>query len=383
MKDFLHNTLRTTEPSVFTRYLKQTGWEVRLSPSQRFHLATRVYQDGETKVEAEVEIPIRQDFADYLKRIIEAVDIISMVEGVSADDLVASLQNPYSDILAFRYTGEETSDGTIGIDDSIRIRQARKELLLSIAHSVVEPALHFPRLSRFEPLEFLKRCREMPSKQGSFVTEVIVPVPETVSINLQSSELEEPFARRATKQLSRALSSTIGWLEGGNLHELVTAEKIGVSANFLTALSHLKPPGNHGALEVNFRWASARPITEEVSKEVKLSAVLFEPLEEVARVLRETSKTPGYELSGYVATLKRAPEDTSKPGLIVVATTLEEHQGTVAVNITLEPKQYAEAVEAHRAAKQVRITGTLEKRGRRFVLENPGGLVVVEGADFD
>lgn len=365
--------LAALEPSAFRRFLRAQGWS-EASPG---HGRSFLYRRDTPRGAVEVEIPSSPALVDYTRRLAEAVEILALVDDVPPDDLLRAIAHPSIDLVRFRYTGDETSDGTLSLDDSIRIRSARRQLFLAVAHSVVEPLPHFPRLARSEPLEFLQKCREAPTRPGSFISEVMVPVSPAVG----DADLDAPFARKTTELLSRALSSASAALERGDDSALLQSAREGLGANSLAALADLRPPGERGALEVTFRWASSRPRPTIATPTIRLGANLFEPLGEAARVLRETSDVPGYELEGFVARLQRAPANASEPGEVVITAVIEGRPGASKIHMVLPPGLYGLAVEAHRNAARIRVTGTLRRQGRRLVLGEAGGLVLVDAVD--
>lgn len=356
------------EPSAFKRFVRSRGWQQAPSATDRSTRFTRETPGGL----AEIEIPNDSRFADYQKRVRESLEILVLVEQSSPGDLVVTLAQPNADILTFRFADVLFEDGTVPIDDALRIRQARRQLLLSAAHSVVEPLPHYPRLSRHDPVELLASCRELPPRRGSYVTSVLIPVsPAVGQIEIQ------PFARRVTELLAKALCRAEQVLEEGDDDALLREPRTGFSSNFLTALANLAPPGRRGTLEVDFAWAPGRPRPEVPRDRVRLGQTVFSPLEEAARVLRETSEVAGYELEGYIARLERQPDDVHQPGTVLLATRIEDRPGTTKVHITLDPETYQQAVEAHSSASLVRVTGTLTRAGRKLVLQNAGGFTVL------
>jgi hypothetical protein len=357
-------SLEALEPAVFRRYLRARGWKESTTPGEAMH---RYALDVENR-QVQVEIPTVSTFADYERRIGEAMEIIAAVESRTPLDVLANLRRPQSDVVRFRIDGQETSGGTIGLDDAIRLREGRKRMLLAMAHSVVEPLPHFARLTRTDPVEFVNSCREAPARAGSYVSEVFVPVAPSMG----SLGLDDPFARKVTTKLARALGRTASALNAGNDEELLHGAADGLSSNFLAALASLRPAG--GVLEVGLEWAGSRPAPDLPVCTTRFAPDVFAPLEEAARVLRDQAEVPGYELEGYIAALRRDENDPTAPGEVVVAATLEDRPGTSKVYLTLDSRQYALAIEAHRTTTRIRVDGTLTRQGRRTILRHPENL---------
>lgn len=360
-------------PSALRHHLAATGWrDVTTNEGSSYWRYALEMPQGVV----EIEVPRNPGFVDYARRVVELVENLALVEKRSARSIVFELGQPEADIVSFRFEGAETNDGTISLDDGIRIREERRRLLLATAHSVIEPLPHHPRLARTEPLEFLASCRELPPKVGSYLSPVLVPVSPEVG----DATLEDPFSRRVTRMLASALHATANALNAGEDRRLLEGAELGLSSNFLSALSGLRPPGR-GTLEIGFAWAARRKPPGFPFRALSFDHRVFDPLREIARVLRETSPSPGAVLEGFVASFDREATDPTQPGEVVLIVDLEDRPGTRMVHMKLSPEAYAQAIAAHQAARRVRVTGTLTREGRRYVLRDPGGFGVVSNAE--
>ncbi|MCX4241638.1 hypothetical protein [Paraliomyxa miuraensis] len=360
-------------PSALRRYLVAAGWvDDDENESATYWSYSRATPQGQVSV----EVPKRQDFVDYDRRVAELIEILTLVEKRSARAIIFELGQPGADVLSFRYHGAETEDGTISVDDGIRIREERRRLLLSTAHSVIEPLPHHPRLSRSEPAAFIASCREAPSRIGSYLSPVLVPVSPEVG----DAEVEDPFSRRVTTMLANALHIAAEALSAGDDKHLLRGAEKGLSSNFLAALSGLRPPGR-GTLVIGFSWAARRRPPSLPFRSVTFDHRVFEPLGEIARVLRESSPSPGTVVEGYVASFDREATDPTQPGDVVLIATIEDRPGTPKVHMKLSQEAYAQAMLAHREARRVRVMGTLIKEGRRYVLRDPGGFGVISESE--
>jgi hypothetical protein len=359
-------------PSAFRRYLMASGWAEVESPQDNYWSYQQV-RDGH---DVTVDVPRWPEFVDYGRRVVEVIDILSAVEQRSAREILFDLGQPEADVLGFRFGGAETESGTISVNDSVRIREAQKRLLLAAAHSIIEPRANHPRLSRAEAVAFVDTCREGPTRPGSYIAPILVPVSPSVG----QLDIEDPFPRKVTRLMATALARASDALTSGEDQLLLEGAHEGLSSNFLAALADLRPPGTQGFTEIAFTWAARRPAPPGRCK-VRLDQRLFAPLGEAARVLKASSPAPGTEVEGYVRTFDREATDPSQPGEIALIATVDERPPAVKVYITLDQDAYARAMELHREAKRVRVTGTLIKEGRRYVLRSPGELSVVPDVD--
>ncbi len=71
---------------------------------------------------------------------------------------------------------DTVASGSIPLDDSIKLRQAQKGVLLAAAHSALEARGHFPRMSRSKALGLLANVREGQTARGSYISRVFVPL---------------------------------------------------------------------------------------------------------------------------------------------------------------------------------------------------------------
>src|SRR5262249_11184903 len=157
------------------------------------------------------------------------VDTLAAFEQRSPLDVVGDLLLPPGDAIHCRIQSDVVQSGLIPLEDSIRLRQGQKQLLLACAHSELEAKSHFPRLAHAEAIDLCRACREAPSTRGSYRTTLLVPVDPAVG---QTST--DPYPRRVTRKLMEALDTTARLCETQDAEGLLSRAKEGVSANFLT-----------------------------------------------------------------------------------------------------------------------------------------------------
>lgn len=357
------------EPLILQNFLRTRGWTEE-SDFPTF----RVFQNKHVKGRVSIVAP-KQKLADYAERISDAVTILSQFNEVDDLDILAQLLSPDADLISFRYTGPSSKTGTISIEDSIRFRKARRDMLLAVAHTVEEPSPYYPRMARRRAVEFLRQCKEAPPIKGSYISEIIIPVPRPIVPDLEDDHRN----RRITRMLSRALSTAFKYVDNGMEEGLIRSPKLGLSSNFLKALSNLRPPGESGEIEISFNWSGSRRPPKNGLKKISFSSPSFERFRVASRVLRNTSEVPQYELEGYVTRLAR--EKGEEEGYITVAGKIGDDLRTVGVRLGGE--EYERALEAHKNDRQVRVIGTLKRDGRTFNLMNASEIVVIATSDSE
>ncbi|MDY7229404.1 hypothetical protein [Hyalangium rubrum] len=314
-------------------------------------------------------------FSDYTLRMAELIDVLSQSEHRPFMEILNDLLNPPGDRIRFRLFSESTRSGSIPLDDSIRLRQAAKQIFLAAAHSALKPQRHFARLAQAPALELLQECRETQTERGSYVTSLLVPVTPSVG----DVELEAPYARRVTQTLMGALGETARSVEAGEPGTLLERAGVGISSNFLAALAELRPTGERSFIQIDVNWSRARPAPKVERSMVKFEQGVFGMFDEAARSLRETTPVTGLEVEGFVIRLERPERDTDQPGEVMIATELEGY-GSAKVHVRLSAPAYSQAADAHRDGRRVRVLGTLAKTGRRFELREPSGFEILDEA---
>lgn len=360
----LRALLKTLDPVTLQEHLRSRGWSA--DEDARSTQALTYRRGGD-----ELDVPLRADLADYGRRVEELVGLLAALDGVSPTSLLDDLLEPRGDTLAVRIDSPLTASGTIPLDESIRIRQGMRSLVLAAAHSATSPQAWYARLTQRDPIALLSTIREGQSQRGSFTMRCIVPVAPLPGDQLVMAT-EEPYGRRVTALLLGALSSVERVRARGDREGLLSLAGQGVSGNLLAALGDMAPPGQVGALEISVAWARSLPAPRDVVQRVRLPSAAFDGLREAGAAMRDRVKSRGFEVAGYVTHLAQAVDRQGQGGEITLAPTGEARElGTLSVSLAQDA--YDRAVLAHHASAQVQVIGTLEKIGRKWVLSEPSG----------
>jgi hypothetical protein len=370
--------LTSVRPADALDYLRHSGWR-QLGAKNDVAKFER-----EADVKARVEVLLDTSYADYKRRLAELVDVLSVAEKRPASQVLSDLLAPPADNIRFRVEAESVANGLIPLDESIRYREAFKQLLLSSAHSAIEPRPYFARLSFFRATEFVKECREGNPERGSYVANVMIPVPpmlvSTATAAPNGDEADAPYARRVSFKLVDAVVAATEFAATGAHESLLQSSERGISANFLSALGELRPHSEMGSLEVSTTWSRSRPAPKIPKSRVRIDQSFFPTFSAAAKTLRERSPTKGVAIEGLVIRLEQQG-GPGKPGEVVILATLESLEGSreARIRVGLDAKGYAAAVDAHRHGHDVRITGTLQKEGRSLWLRDTSDLEVIPG----
>lgn len=370
------SALQALAPVDVQQHLQGHGWRLDRSRAD----VARYLPPDDARGTVAVELLMDKSFADFSRRMAELVDALAAWEKRSPKEVLDELLVPPADIIRFRYLSTWDQAGFIGIDESLRIRTAQRQMLLAAAHSALAARPHYPRLGRPEATALLAQCIEGPTARGSHVTQVHVPLPPVVgepSLAGGDPAASDPYPRRVTRVLAAALSDINDLVKQGRRGELLRRCEHGVSSNLLASLADLCPVGASSSLEISMSWARTRPPPPGAPGPKVLDAGFFPVFRAAAEQLRETSPLSGMEVEGHVSALRQDRKDLLVEGEIVVVTELEDRPGLSKLRIVLAPDDFRKATEAHEQAARVRVIGTLVRRGRFLMLEHPAGFEIL------
>lgn len=372
----LRDAARSIKPVPLQEYLRSRGWTVEEDLAERVGVVVYA-KDG-----LSVDVPQRTDFADYTRRVAELLELLAEVEHKRPLALIEELTQPAGDVLGVRVDSELARSGTLPLTDSIRLREATKNLLLASAHSTITPQAYFPRMSRADAAALVASVREGQNQRGSFVARFIVPVDPAVG-QQQSLLEDEPFGRRVMKLLMRALDGVHRVRSLGAYDDLLSMENQGVSGNLLAALSAMRGSIGRGSLELSVSWSRNRKAPEKFPSQVQFPAEALDGLDAVVDQMRGRAQTKGFRLEGYVTKLSRPAGEADAPGDIVLVPSGPDIAELRQVSVHLDAEDYKDAIVAHQSGSSVQVVGTLQKQGRRWVLDDASGFERVPAEDGD
>lgn len=361
--------LAAIAPLELVAYLRSTGWcQVKEKPD--------CWAAWVRDEDFEVVVPLARDLGDFVLRMADALRTLEAVEDRSQLEILNDLRTASADILRFRFTDAEVSDGTIRIEEGAQIVQQARELMMAGACATLQRRAVFQTRKPTQAVEYLKKVRLGQTERGSYLVTVISPV----AIGLEGGllfEVEEPYARRVTTTLSRALAAAKraagSAVTTGRVDEFLASVNEGVSANLCAAIQGLASGGETDrGVEISFSWSRSRPIGPEVPNRVAFPPDIMPVLEEAARLFRETAARDEFELRGPVVKLER--DEGAPTGRVTIQGIIDEHFRKVFME--LNEVEYHKAVQAHDNQQTVFCIGSLVREGRAFSLKNPHGLEI-------
>ena len=374
--------LQSLGPAEVALYLKTHEWKL----SREIGNKGAVWQKNQGTPHApELLLPLRHDLDDYAERMAEVLQTLEIDEGRSQLDVLRDITDSTADIVRIRLQGPVFENGSVPIDQAAHAVDQAREMMLAAACSTVQPRQVFRTRKPVQATEYLHHVRLGQTERGSYVLNLRSSVPprfggpsDLVEAPPSVNERDEPFERRVTLMLARALGVTRSALASiavtGDITPFQAAATQGVSANLCAALAGLNVGGNAQAVEINLRWSPMRPLPPRTEQaRFRLSADMLTTLAEVARELRERVAYEDFELNGIVTALHR-DQGEGKGHITVTGLVDGSLRKTL---LDLESVDYKSALYAHSQQLSVACEGELEREGRSYRLLNPRKFVVV------
>lgn len=363
------------DPSQIEVYLLAHGWQPR---SRTAAFSTWVAPAG-VGDQAPLFLPLSRAPHDFETRLREFVWDLAEIEREDRDVLITNLRYATADLVRVRLTSPRVGRGELPIADGAELFDGAKDLMLAAACAAIDTRPSFgPRMPQ-QALDYVHDVRLGQTERGSYVVTVIsrvTPPEQQAILPDEAAHIDVPFERRVTNRLVTALTAArdaaVGVLDDGNYGVFDDAVESGVSANLCNAIASMGTDAPAATVEVSVDWASSRPATVEDLPSVAFEASSLPVLREAVTHLRQLGPFDDELIEGFVSRLTRGNDD--EIGTIVIE---GEARGAARnVHVELPDDQYASAVGAHRDRLPVRIRGTLYKRGRSWVLSDPGQLTL-------
>ncbi|USB83313.1 hypothetical protein [Burkholderia cenocepacia] len=375
--DFLKRLADITTDQL-AAYLTLMGWR---KDSDLGTLASVWHRPEPDAVDAEVLLPTSAQRAkDFNSRLIDAVNSIADFERRAPLDIVSDVTGHFADHIRVRVFHFDVEGGTIPLDDGVLLNERARDLMEAAACASMSKRRQFSGRRPEEATAYLKSLRLGQTEVGSYVINIIAPVPpqQTIQLGLVSV----PMTNLVTATLSsglRALDNAIETVaNGGSQVVLDEAVNNGASANLCDALVGLSGTDRRRGFEVTIAPAGGNaapppPVTFIFDRD-KVEHVA----NAAAYYKREDYTLYDRTITGSVEKLDRALEDES--GTVTIATTINGQ--TKNVSVELDRDDYQRAVNAHGDKHLVQCHGDVRVTARTARLMNPRNFTVVRNGEL-
>ena len=352
--------------SSLLRYLRGHGW----TPARNYGRGQLwvLPVPGDFGEPYEVLVPLDRAPRDYVDRVVDLVETLSVVEARRPADVLREMALPSADWQFLRLTPPGPS-GTVPLNEVVPVLAGLRDLMTSAAaaEAAPEPQPVQPAQKPQVVKDHVASVRLDQTRVGSYVVAVHTPLPGLAAQQdlFDDTSRIEPFARRVSRRLYAALVcarevADIS-LRNDEVADFAPFVPGGLSANLCEALVRIG--GHEGpGFSFDFNWSSDLPM-ERPTERIRLARPQLIALDAGAKDLRARLGSRDMTLTGSVVRLHR--ELPHGPGAVTVAGSFEDwDEGRLRrVRMTLDQHDYDKAAEAHRRGDEVLVRGDLTALG--------------------
>jgi flagellar biosynthesis regulator FlaF len=359
--------LPSLSESQIRHYLEASGW---LEDGSIGDLATIWHRTEDGQYDAEVILPRQAKARDYKERVIDLLISIAEFENHLPSEIATAIINVSVDIVYIRVIHDDVESGTIPLDDGILLNEKARDLMTSAVLSAISKRKHFSGARPMEATEYLQTLRLGQTQVGSYVVNIIAPLPPKVLEQESSSIDTTSFTRMVTVNLATsldALQNAINEFDDEDFSIFDEAVSKGVSANMCDALLGLSGDNKTRSFSISIAASTIEPSRLDSSNHYDFTPEGVAIMEKVSEHFKDNYVLENCTLLGEVTKLDR-PSDAEN-GYVTIATTLRG----VAKNVVFELVQsdYCEAIHAHEGKLHVECKGDIHVSPRTTRLLNP------------
>jgi hypothetical protein len=254
-----------------------------------------------------------------------------------------------------------------------------KDLLAATATTEIRPLPFFGRLYK-EATEYSDKCRFGHTYHGSFGFTIESPVIPNAEDILFDFDPIPPFERRVIQRLAIGIQQVCEAVKVDNVSPLVNGFRTGFSANGCERFANLIHDTAYSGMSFGFSFSPEWTVSEKLAPAAEFSVgpKHVDMARAGAQALRGESIEIPTDVYGMVVRLQNEADPSDLSAIMgegeISVLHASENYGDIHIRITLPPAEYLKAVEAHRAGRPVRLSGTLVHRGRYWYLNNPSSL---------
>lgn len=320
--------------------------------------------------DAEVVLPAAESLKDFEQRISDALNSIAEQEQRPVSEVLIDVRRAFADLIAVRVIHDDTSEGTIPINDGVLLVARARDMLKSAALALYAKRRQFSGHPTDEAKAYLDSLLLGQTEIGSYVINVFAPIPPAQASSTPEGFPTVPLATAVTASLASGLEAlSAATTDYGQRHDLSafdSAVQRGASSNLCDALLGLSGQDRKRAFEIRIS-AARSPMFEGENKVFAFDAKQVTALAKASEYYKDTYVLPDRTVTGVIKRLDRPVG--SETGTVMVATKITDQDKHVAIE--LGAADYDLAIMAHRQHEVVSCAGDIHVTPRTAKLLNP------------
>lgn len=373
----MKNLIGITATSI-DKYLLFTGW----SKDETFGNPNVWMYSKTSDPELRLAVPSSETLKDFYPSVYRVIQTLAILDNRSEPEIINSIKSAYSDRMQFRIIFDESKNGEIPLEYAAQCINGLKDLVLYAA-CAEEKAKPICNKSYNSAKQYLDNFRFGQTQVGSFIINIDVPVVDESSEQFYMPEVTNPTAdlpehkiiKRIEKAISQVDSVTKGSVHVADLIENGYEE--GITANMCDALSKLKPEGSADIkVETSIYYAEAITHAVEPPKVCFINYEHFMYIEEISKRYKDCTLIEDVTLEGTIKMLLKNSVDGEDENIVSLLTKIDNKLRSIMLHLSL--RDHTAACNAYRDDKEVQVSGTLDKSGRRWFFSEVNAFNVID-----
>lgn len=368
MNNLQKKQLEEIDLIIFKQFLLNNKWRIH----SRIKNIVSIFHSDEY-IDQEIVIPENKNIKGYFDLMSSAVGKLQDSYGKNFEKIINAINGITEDLVKISVSHDDIKNGTIFLDDGVRLVNGARELMLSAVNSTIQKKRLYIGKMIEEASDYVEHLRLGQTEVGSYIvnvySEIRKPKPAVLFEDMS-------FDRRVTEQVVTSISKISEVIDEFKKKDRIEifdeAVEDGVSANLCKAIIDLSGEAkrnigisivinNNVGMEDNVFYRGIE------SNDIPFVSMGYD-------YLINKNELYGIEISGFVFRLSR--DEDEEEGVINIATIIDDKPRKV--RIYLHQKDYEKAIAAHKEQKSVTIKGDLFIESRKAKMINVKSIVILE-----
>ena len=375
------------------RYLRFQGWKAiastpKTSVSPRFKaIAERLRKESPSPPKdfdlweladragdpVQILVPEHTGSEAYSERIERALRTLAIVEQRPVENIALSVRGMGYDMVFSRIPD------SLVVNESITLPTAKgyvtdvERMLRSAATVEITKSAFYGRV-RDRAKDYADRCRFGHTFKGSFGFTIESPVAEKSEQLIPELEENPPYERLVIERFARGVRAAVQAVDTDNLDLLVHGYEKAFNANACEVFADLISETSPRGLTIGFAFSPEWRVSPDLqgNVEFRVDARHAVVTREAAKKMRAAPFSRPETIKGRIIHLHNEADpsdliETAGEREIVVKYDSKDLD-VIEVHVELSPEQYQRAYAIHGRGQEIELSGTLERKGRDWVL---------------
>lgn len=316
--------------------------------------------------EEEIVLPENKNVKGYFDLLMSLISKLQRTYNKTIEKTFNAITGITEDLIKVRVSHEDIKNGTILLEDGVKLVQGARELMISAVNSTIQKKRLFIGKTTQEASDYVEHLRLGQTEVGSYIVNVFSEIRKQ---KIPALFEDMSFDRRVTEQVIQSIkkvSEVINEYKKNDRIEIFDEAVFdGVSANLCKSIIDIS--GADVKRDVGFDII--------INNNIKIADKIFSYNIERGDIpyismgydyLINKNELYGVEISGFVFRLAR--DEDEEEGVINIAAIIDDKPRKI--KVYLNQKDYENAISAHRDQKIVSIIGDLFIETRKAKMIN-------------